>query len=354
MTEPPSRDPGRATGVEAALAALRPPGAHEVPEHLLLREPLLAEWSPPPQHPFDAVVYETASAMAFLRDRLLVFDLDDTLLNTNFICRESWDRHPGGGPSPQAADSIDYGRLRLALSYWLKAGWRRPRRARYDSRRYPFLRNPEVIAQLRPGMVALLHGLREAGARLVLMTVCARKRLDFLFARLPALQAAFREGGKIQVVCAEDLAGVHFQFREQGFPAMPSDLPEEMVRVWKAGIEIHDRRPQAYGLKTLPVLFRVLGLSRMDLLVDDSESARTAFHEAGLNTSFLKAPRADPYAPFVAEVLAELARRFAPRGCGDPADARLPGEFTLADYPWIRFEDPLYYPLVHTREELSA
>ena len=349
------RTSARDAAVERALSVLRPPDAQPVPEEFLLREPIHRDARIPGEHPFDQAVFAEAASMTFLRGRVLVFDLDDTLLTTNYICREEWDTPPPGMHPPVPVLSIAYRKMRRSRAYWLKAGWRRPIRARYDSGRYPFLKNPEVIAQVRPGALALLHGLREAGARLVLMTICARERLDFLLDRLPLLRQAFTvaKTGQLRVVCAEDLARIVRDWGRKGPPMAPDSLEGEMADDWQRGRALHVARPRRFSLKTLPALHAGLGLEQLDLLIDDSPGGEEAYREAGLSHRFLKAPRREPFRPVVPDWIRELGKRFTDEAEGAVRESRVDKRFPAAgNYPWVRFEDPLYFPFVHVEEDL--
>lgn len=347
-----NRASAKEAAIHRALSVLRPPDAKPVPEEFLVREPIRRDARIPGEHTFDQAVFAGAASMTFLRGRVLVFDLDDTLLTTNYICGDEWDTPPPGMHPSMPVPSIAYPKMRRSRAYWLKAGWRRPLRARYDSGRYPFLKNPEVTAQLRPGALALLHGLREAGARLVLMTICARERLHFLFQRLPLLGKAFTdpETGSFQVLSAEDLVYNLLVWVRSRQPKPPETLDPDMTMDWQAGVDLHESQPMRFSLKTLPVLNADLGLARLDLLIDDSSSGEDAYRKAGLSHRFLKAPRADPYNPVVLGWIRELRERFSDdKGRKSHPERAIP---VMDEYPIIRFEDPLYFPFVHMEEEL--
>lgn len=343
--------------VHALLAPLRPPDAQPVPRDLLVCDAVDSGVELPGNHPFDQHVYAAAASMTFLEGRVIAFDLDDTLLNTNFICRESWNALPPALSHPAVMPSISYDKMRYPLSYWLKAGWRRPLRARYDSARYPFLRNPDVVAQLRPGVLALLHGLKEAGAVLVLVTLCARERLDFIFERLPLLRAAFVETASHAeyVLAAEDLAGMAHNWSTGALPKIPAGLDTDMIDDWKRAQRIHELKPGSFGLKTLLVLHVGLCLNRLDLLVDDSEGGHAAYSRAGMEQRFIKASRAEPYRPVALDWLREIRARLGDHSDADVAPEKMHEHIPEPEqYPWLRFEDPLYFPFIHMRDVLST
>lgn len=343
--------PARNTWIaEQALQKIRPLEAWPVPEEYVIRTPVAAAKPYFSNNSFDQVIYEMAAGLNCVRDRVIAFDLDDTLLNTNFICSEDWDFPPELGPEPKTEESIYYSGLRHSASYWFKAGWRWPKRRQYASSRYPFLMNPDVVAQLRPGALALLHGLKSAGARLLLATICARPRLEFLFSRLPALKDAFIDttSGQLLIATAEDLAQVTIAI---------SDIPEErpvetdpdMGLHWSNGFRAHVDHPLNFAIKSFPALHVLTGINRLDLLVDDSQKGADTYRKYDLGDFFLQAPRLDPYGAVVMSLLQGILSRFGKQ----PVPDRETKSLLENGYPWIRFEDPLYFPFVHKQETLT-
>lgn len=339
--------------IKHLLQELRPASALPVPPDLIIDTDLNPEASRSFSHSVDTTIFAEAASLSGLSGRVIVFDLDDTLLNTNFICKDSWHFPAELGVQPPTAFSIDYQRLRHPLGYWLKAGWRRPRRMQYDSGHYPFLRNPDVEAQLRPGALALLHGLKSAGATLVLATISARRRLDFLFARLPALKDAFLDpvSERLLVAAAEDLARYAIRFRVGEAPKPPKSIDCDMAAVWQGGCQAHRDFPLCFNIKSLPALHAITGIHRLDLLVDDSTKAAGIWERVGLEGQFLKAPRLEPYGLVVTSLLGGIIKRL---NLEDPAsEVSIPQLALGKDYPWVRFEDPLYFPLVHLEDTLT-
>lgn len=352
------------------LASLRPRHAHPVPPALLIRSPLLpTDWSPL-AHRFDRAVFEAAAQIPNLQGRVLAFDLDDTLLNTSYASGDHWVQNdPEGGYA--GAFSLDYKSLQHPLSFWLKAGWRRPLREQYSSERYPFLKNPEVVAQLRPGSLALLHGLRKAGATLALVTLCARERVDFLFQRIPPLASAFAPASESgcppdsmtdvsglapSVMAAEDLAAVSLFLQTPEAAKLAAAWPEATATSafaadFAAGFAFHEKAPRHFSIKTVVGLHIARQLSRLDLLIDDSAEGEAAYREMGLAARYLLVEKHDPHGPQIIHTLAAIAARFD--HIIEPAP-KLLSPTALEDYPLIRFEDPLYFPLIHHVSEFQS
>ena len=334
--------------IEQFFQGIRPDNAVSFPEDMLIEKPL-GTGDSREKHPLNRTIESYRSNLENLSGKVIVWDLDDTLLNTNYICGVDWDRVPNSAGVIRCHPSIDYSKLRHPVSYWLKAGWKRPKREQYDSTRYPFLRNPDIQAQLRPGAISLLNALKEAGAVLVLVTLCARRRVEFLFSRIPQLKEIFTSPQGVEhIVSAEELAKCNWAIREEGIITPPEDLPEDMKEEWEKANHMHQKHADRYGLKSVLVLNRVLGLKRMDYLIDDSAEVQKQYEEMGLIHRMIHMPRKDPYAL----VMLDLANALGNGSVTDMTriEASREESILLKDYPFIRFEDPLYYPLVHTSE----
>lgn len=339
--------------IEQLLERIRPRDARVVPDNLVVRDSMSAAETLDLSHPFDQAIFQAASRMDGLKGKVIGFDLDDTLLNTNYICKEAWRFPQEFGDEPSTIESIHYRRLRRSPGFWLKGGWKRPRRMQFDSSRYPFLRNPDVVAQLRPGALAMLHGLKAAGATLVLMTVCAHQRLEFLFSRLPALKDAFRspDDDHVLVASAKELAEF-VRSLQNAMPALPGGIDADMQTCWEGGLQAHREAPACFNVKTLPALYTITGLGRLDLLVDDSSDGSRRSARCGLSDTYLQAPALDPHGPVIPELLNRINLRFG----GERERTIEPAELRprLAEaYVWLRFEDPLYFPFVHVKDTLS-
>ena len=306
-----------AAALAEALAACRPDGAVMPAAACVDTTPLLTEGALRSANPFEAGVREAGRRMG--AGRRIVFDLDDTLLNTDFTAKDGW--YPDPLDDAPGTDAWRYAAMRRSPWLTLRNGWRLPRRHTYSARAYPFLRNPRVRAQWRPGVFAFLTGLREGGAELYLASATARVRWHYLGARFPLLNGLFAGGN---VACAEDLLAAALAAggaRADGF---------------------------FYG-KTPPLLQRALSIDGFDTLVDDSAHVARAYAAAAAEARFLQVPPGDPHGDGVARIAAELARRFGETDAAAAASAALTGgpAKPLAVH---RFEDPFYYPTLHIPE----
>lgn len=339
-------DAGR---IEALLATLRRARAHVPPTEVLDRTEILV----PAATAFDQ--HAEALGRSFPAGKLLAFDLDDTVLNVSYTCGEEWQPQVNG----ELRASIAYDRMQRSLWRVAKYSWRLPRRFQYAPRRYPFLNNPQVFVQVRPGLLAALRGLKSAGVRLALVTASARSRVDFLLARLPHLRELFSEGDRLMVAAAEDVlaAGLTLYLH-----------PEQHVaqsEIDALSLAVHAERPLSLAMKTPFLLKQILDVGDYDLLIDDSNTTATHLRAGGLGHKLLKIDPRQPQTPYVINIL-EAARRQLWNPQALPADVTRdgaeasgneaePSSYQVGTYAHLRFEDPLYYPLIHLsdRVELS-
>ncbi|MCC5804841.1 MAG: hypothetical protein JJU00_00815 [Opitutales bacterium] len=305
-----------------ALAACRPDGAVLVDEAFLDATPLITEGALRSASPFEVGVREAGRRLG--AGRRIVFDLDDTLLNTDFTAKDGW--FPDPLENAPGVDAWRYAAMRRDPWRTLRNGWRLPRRYSYSPRTYPFLGNPRVRAQWRPGVFAFLTGLREGGAELYLASATARARWRYLGTRFPLLNALFPDG---HAACAEDLLA--------------------------AALEAESAQADAataggffYG-KTPGLLRRAFGIEAFDTLVDDSAYVARAYAALGAENSVLHVPPGDPHGDAVARIAAELARRFASKDAAAAASSALTGG-EVKPLAVHRFEDPFYYPTLHIPE----
>lgn len=304
-----------APSLTQALRACRPDGAVMPDENHVDTTPLVADGALRCANRFEAAVREAGRRMG--AGRRVVFDLDDTLLNTDYTAKAGW--YPDPLDDAFGADAWRYASMRRDPWLTLRNGWRLPRRHSYSPRAYPFLGNPRVRAQWRPGAFAFLTGLREGGADLFVASATAKARWRYLGARFPLINALFPEGN---VACAEDLlaAALEMGNADGCFHSKPPDL-----------------------------LRHALGVDDLDVLVDDSALVARAYGAHGEEARLLPVPPCDPHGDAVARVAAELARRFGSREAEEAATAALTGGGAqpLAAH---RFEDPFYYPTLHIPE----
>jgi hypothetical protein len=322
--------------VDELLQAARPGHAMPMPNDLLDMSPLQRSGTQTDTHPFDQQLREIGRR--FPEKTRLVWDLDDTLLTTSYMCKEHWDDGDplaGGGAVP----ALRYDRMRMSAELVLRRFWRRQRRLLYSAARYPFLKNPLILAQLRPGAHSFLEGLREAGCELLLVTASARQRWQFLAARLPRFAELWS-----RVMCAEDLLQQQLHWCEHGLPATEANDP-----IAESCRNLHLKEGLSLQLKS-PLLVRSMmaGGAYYDLLVDDSEKQDSCFRQFGLSQFLYRAEALQPHGSAMHELAAALCERFG-------VEQAKSASTTVLDstYPYIRLEDPLYYPLLHVSGKLS-
>jgi hypothetical protein len=209
----------------------------------------------------------------------------------------------------------------------------------YDLDTYPFLRNPQVYVQFRPGFLEQLAFLAELGVDLMLITASSGKRVDFLFKRFPVLDHLF---GK-RVLTAEESARILFEIEE---------LPDSEIRqqselnpgLVDACLKAHKNRPCSLAAKTPLLIERALGLSGFKLLIDDSEVTADIFAGVGLDKYLV---------PVTGQ---SMDRSQTDRIIKEVYD-RLDLPMTPPENPLrmgvVHVEDPYYYPLIHMQDQLT-
>ncbi len=303
------------TDFAEALAACRPDGAVMPAAAYVDTTPLLAEGALHSASAFEAGLREAGRRMG--SGRRIVFDLDDTLLNTDFTAKDGW--YPDPLDDAPGTDAWRYAAMQRSPWLTLRNGWRLPRRHTYSPRVHPFLNNPRIRAQWRPGVFAFLTGLREGGAELYLASATARARWHYLGTRYPLLNALFPQGN---VACAEELLAAALDAGEAG---------------------------GFFYSKTPDLLRRAFCSEKIDTIVDDSAFVARAYAALGEEKRLLQVPPGDPHGDAVARVAAELARRFGNKDAAAAASAALNGG-RVKPLAAHRFEDPYYYPTLHIPE----
>ena len=289
----------------AALAAARSRAAPPPPPDFLEHSPIARQ---PPSTPFSDALQAAAAMVGGRAD--IVFDLDDTLLVTDYTAREAW--HPDPFAGEPTVSAWDFRRMRPSWWLTLRNGWRLPARHRYCPRTYPFLAEAVVTAQWRPGTFGLLAGLQAAGHTLYLATASARVRWAYIVERFPFVSAYFPPE---RVACAEDLLAATASLN---FPA------------------------EAYFLKGPELLKAALNQTQLDLLIDDSPRAAALYRERNLYDRFIHAEAKDPHGPALVPLLTLLAARL-----DSAAEQPSPAPPPLNGRDCLRFEDPFYRPFLN-------
>ncbi|MEX0324072.1 MAG: hypothetical protein AB3N63_18080 [Puniceicoccaceae bacterium] len=311
-------DPG--SEIEEKLAQLRPAEAVEVPEEFVDDSPLdLLQCKP---------------MMSISAPPLIAIDLDDTLLNSDWTCKSVFeDIKPDW-----KVQTIRYDQLQHSLKGRLQKMRGLPIPFQYDLNAYPFLKNPQVYVQFRPGFLEELIILAELGVDFLLITASSQKRVDFLFKRLPVLQQLFSD----RVISAETSARV-LQEIEQ--------MPESEIReqselgpvLLDASLAMHQDRPCSLAAKSPLLVERALGLPAFSCLIDDSEITHDLFTRAGLEDLIIPVHGKSMDVAQTKAIFSDLYSRL-----------ELP--MTPPDDPVkldiIHLEDPYYYPLIHMQDQL--
>ena len=286
----------------------------------------------------DRILFKAGSALA--SGKHIVFDLDETLLNTDFTAKEHWHPDPlAGMPGALGVESLRYNAMRVDLKRLVCNGRSARRRYRYSPAKYPFLNNPRIRAQWRPGVLALLAGLRAGGATLYLATASAERRWDFLRQRFPLLDDLFP---KRRVACGERLFATACELAFGAADQAGDDLEIKHLR----------ERNAFFYLKTPQLLRAAFRAEELDLLVDDSIAAKEAYAFLGCSDRILPVSPIDPHGGAAGKIAEGLDQALAAE-TGFKAEAFLSVEawsHTLRHSSFLRFEDPLYWPLVNIPE----
>jgi hypothetical protein len=306
--------------IEDKLASLRPEGAVDVPDELVDDSPL--------------ELLECTPLMSISSPPLVAVDLDDTLLNSDWTCKSVFeDIIPD-----LKVDSIRYEQLRHSLKGRIQKMRGLPLPFQYDLQTYPFLKNPQVYVQFRPGFLEELIILAELGIDFLLITASSRKRVDFLFKRLPVLAHLFSD----RVLAAETSARVLMEIHE---------MPESEIRqqsglnpkLLEASLHMHRQRPCSLAAKSPLLVERALELPAFSCLIDDSEITHRLFVEAGLQQHIIPLDGTSMDLAQTKRIFRELYDRL-----------ELP--MTPPDDPVkmevVHIEDPYYYPLIHMKDQL--
>ncbi|NQU95332.1 MAG: hypothetical protein HQ549_03770 [Candidatus Omnitrophica bacterium] len=334
--------------IDTALEGLRRPGYVIPDERFLEFSPIETDCYHPITNPLDRALYNLASEIK--PGTVLAMDLDDTLLTNSYTCGNEWQKE-GSGSDSKYFESIRYSQMRRSLSGYLKYAQNSPKRAQYDSRKYTFLKNPQVISQLRPGILQALKGFKNAGAILVLVSATARKRMDFLLTRFPILKRLFSFDNKLCVIAAEDILKASYELLQN------KDKLRLATEEDRLSLSAHIDRPMSLAAKTPYLIKRILGISNYDILIDDSSVTFELFKAHNLSHKILKVNPRLPHTDYALDIVTSVLRRLQNKK--DAADEVKRSKknnniFDASNYRYIRFEDPLYYPLIHMRDQVEA
>ena len=334
--------------IDTALEGLRRPGYVIPDERFLEFSPIETDYDYPITNPLDRALYNLASEIK--PGIVLAIDLDDTLLTNSYICSNEWQKENPGGDS-KYFESIRYNQMRHSLYGYLKYARKLPKRSQYDSRKYTFLKNPQVISQLRPGMLQALKGFKETGAILILISATARKRMNFLLTRLPILKRLFSFDNQLCIITAEDILKTSYELLQN------KDNLHLATEEDRLSLSAHINRPMSLAAKTPYLIKRISGISNCDILIDDSNVTFELFKAHNLQHKIVKVNPRLPHTSYALDIIdSVLCRLNSKDEITDEVKLTEKNSeiFDREKYPYIRFEDPLYYPLIHMRDQVEA
>ena len=266
--------------------------------------------------------------------KFVAIDLDDTLLNSDWTCGESFKQ----SIPDHIIRSIRYDRMKPTLKGRIQKLRGLPVAFQYDLEKYPFLKNPPVYVQFRPGMLEQLICLHNQGMNFLLITASSEKRIDFLFKRCPILHQLFAN----RVIAAETSAKIlqQIEVTSDAEIRQQSRLSPDLV---DASLAIHRERPCSLAAKSPLLVELAVGLPGFEYLIEDSEITRSLFIHSGLDERliYIEGKQMDA---FQTEDLfrtlyagLELTMPFL----------EIPQKMKI-----VHIEDPLYYPFIHMSDQL--
>ena len=255
----------------------------------------------------------------------IAFDLDDTLLLNSCV-----------SPTSFTDDSA------LLFPAWKAnspAAWTQCMRSWRGQRFWSRLRKtsnflkesdlPLTHVCFRPGALQLLARLRNAGARLILVTASSQIRLAYLFKRMPWFLSFFNnDGEKAAVISGEMLEMATTAMQQHEDNPLASEITP-----W------HFNGPASLAMKSQAVIQYCLGIRHgYDLLVDDNEETASLFASHGRSKFLLKVDGKSPTrSTVVPTIAAEIAERM-----GIPR--LLEEDWSTKSLPEFVLEDPFYMP----------
>lgn len=263
-------------------------------------------------------------------DRVCV-DLDDTCLHNSVTTPSLWDL--GGYYDPAIVAGFRYRHMRRDLAGRLRQLRGRPAYDQCDKTRYPFLQGPRVIAAPSLPMLQMLYWLKENGTQLALVSASAQARVAHLCARLPILSELFGAA----IYCAEDIVA-----RTGAIAGTLADPGP-----WHCSAALHQAAPNTLIAKTPLLVAPLFEGQSFDVLIDDSVETGQLFEAHGLGACVIRIDH-DAAAPPAAWT---CVRACVARMTGTPPP-EVPAPLVAATQV-IRFEDPLYYPLLHVSSRFA-
>lgn len=266
----------------------------------------------------------------------LVFDLDDTLLFGSHTTAELWNL-AGGYQDPAILPGYQYKVMRTGVRGWYNGLRGRPRYDRADRKSYPFLNSPRLVAMPNVPFLSTLVWLKSLGANPVLVTASARRRVSYFFAKFPIFRSIFGDA----VYAAEDILRRHLSL-DHG-----SEDADSIVH-WKNSATLHAKRPNSLAAKSPWLVSPLFDDREFDLLIDDSHMTLRLFQQSDLSHKlFHFQPHSIAPNGLWSETLRFMEMGFGLKGSGQSCDS-------APTYRELVCEDPLYWPLLHIRDQIRA
>lgn len=211
-----------------------------------------------------------------------------------------------------------------------------------------------VILQMRRGALEVLKALRKLGFRLVLVTASARKRVQYLLARIPVLRELLLFQNLLQIICAEDLQGAALSLATPKNNGNRQPMPLNML---ENSTKLHHHESPSLAWKTPLLVQSLLGNPiGYDLLVDDNTETRDGFDRHGLSDVLVHVDgMAAPDSALMFDIADEISRRlhykYEVKACELNSILAELRESEPKSSIWL--EDPFYLPLLRKRLELG-
>lgn len=283
---------------------------------------------------FDSDNFSLARHNPELQGKTIVFDLDETLLMNSFISPEIWEL--GEGYRDQnIKPAFQYQKLSKTIKGHIQTFRGHTHYDTCSNTKYPFLKQPRHIVMFRPGIMFGLKWLQQQNVKLILATASARTRIDFLAQKFPIIREIFED----RIITANDIAYYYLQ-----------NLPriESFESIFK-------QRPYSLAAKVPDIFQSLLSLELVDLLVDDSETTKKLFKETSLQNYLLSIDSDKAVSGYGLNIIiSSVTKLFKNMDLNVNPDNQKTIKYE--DYvkleQIVRVEDPYYWPLCHTSDQL--
>lgn len=269
-----------------------------------------------------------------LQGKTVVFDLDETLLMNSFISPEIWEL--GEGYRDQnIKPAFQYQKLSKTIKGRIQTFRGHIPYDTCSNEKYPFLKQPRHIVMFRPGILFGLKWLQQQNVKLILATASARRRVDFLAQKFPIIREIFED----RIITANDIAYYYLQ-----------NLPrsENFESIFK-------QKPYSLAAKVPDIFKSSLSIELVDLLVDDSETTKKLFKGTSLENYLLSIDSDKAVSGYGLEIIIHSVTKLL-INIGLNINPDNQKTIKYEDYvklqQIVRAEDPYYWPLCHTSDQL--